>query len=192
MYGTGLRVSELVKLRVKDIDFELKRISVVSGKGSKDRLTFLPKSLETILISHICKVKELHQKDILAGYGNTYLPNLIGKKYKNLGKDPNWQFLFPSSRIFHDKVTNKSGRWHIDTTTVSRIIRSGAIKAKISKRVTPHTLRHTFATHLVEEDVNLRVIQELLGHSDPKTTMIYTHLTGKPLSGIDSPLEIKP
>ena len=164
LYGTGLRVNELVNLRVKDIDFELKRINVVGGKGSKDRITLLPEPIVGKLRVHLSKVIELHSQDLSNGYGNAFLPDRLGRKYRNMGKEGIWQFVFPSTTLFKDPVTGNTGRWHLDTATVSRIVRSAALKSKISKRVTPHTLRHTFATHLLESGTNLRIIQELLGH----------------------------
>ena len=189
LYGTGLRVNELVNLRIKDIDFDLKRINVVGGKGSKDRITLLPETIVGKLKAHISKVIELHSKDLTNGYGNTFLPDRLGRKYRNMGKERIWQFVFPSTTLFKDPVTGNKGRWHLDTATISRIVRSAALKSNISKRITPHTLRHTFATHLLESGTNLRIIQELLGHSTPETTMIYTHVMEANLN-VKSPLEL--
>ncbi len=189
LYGTGLRVNELVNLRIKDIDFDLKRINVVAGKGSKDRITLLPEPIIDKLRSHVSKVIELHSEDLRNGYGNAFLPNRLGRKYRNMGREHIWQFLFPSTKLFKDPVTGNKGRWHLDTVTISRIVRSAALRCKISKRVTPHTLRHTFATHLLESGTNLRIIQELLGHRTPETTMIYTHVMETNLK-VKSPLEI--
>lgn len=189
LYGTGLRVGELVNLRIKDIDFDLKRINVVGGKGNKDRFTLLPTPITDKLKNHISKVIELHSEDIRNGCGNAFLPNRLGRKYRNMGTEKIWQFVFPSTKLFNDSVTGNKGRWHLDPTTISRIIRVAALKSKIPKRVTPHTLRHTFATHLLESGTNLRIIQELLGHSTPETTMIYTHVMETNLI-VKSPLEI--
>lgn len=189
LYGTGLRVNEFLNLRIQDIDFDLKRINVVAGKGSKDRITLLPEPIVGKLRSHIAKVIQLHSEDIKNGYGNAFLPDRLGRKYKNMGREVIWQFVFPSTKLFKDPVTGNKGRWHLDTATISRIVRSAALKSKIPKRVTPHTLRHTFATHLLESGVNLRIIQELLGHSTPETTMIYTHVMEANLN-VRSPLEI--
>jgi integron integrase len=189
LYGTGLRVNELVNLRIKDIDFNLKRINVVGGKGNKDRFTLLPEPIVSRLKAHLSKVVELHSQDIKNGYGSTFLPDRLGKKYKNMGKERIWQFVFPSTILFKDPVTGNKGRWHLDTATISRIVRVAALKSKISKRITPHTLRHTFATHLLESGTNLRIIQELLGHSTPETTMIYTHVMETNLN-VKSPLEL--
>ncbi|HTR80766.1 MAG TPA: integron integrase [Bacteroidota bacterium] len=189
LYGTGLRVNELINLRIKDIDFNLKRINVVGGKGNKDRITLLPAPLTDKLKDHISKVIALHSKDLQNGKGETYLPDRLGRKYKDMGKEAIWQFIFPSRELFKDPITGNEGRWHVDTTTISRIVRAAALRAKIRKRVTPHTLRHTFATHLLESGVNLRIIQELLGHRSPETTMIYTHVMETNLN-VKSPLEI--
>lgn len=189
LYGTGLRVGELVNLRLKDLDFDLKRINVAAGKGSKNRLTLLPTPLVNKLKEHIEKVIALHRDDLKKGYGEAYLPNRLGTKYRKMGRESRWQFLFPSTTLFKDPVTGNSGRWHIGTDVVSKIIREASNKAKIMKRVTPHTLRHTFATHLMEAGTNLRIIQTLLGHNSTKTTSIYTHVTDVHVS-VKSPLEI--
>ena len=188
LYGTGLRVNELVNLRIKDVDFDLKRINVIGGKGNKDRFTLLPEPLIDKLRNHILKVIDLHSTDKINGYGTAYLPNKLATKYRNMGREYIWQFVFPSTKIFRDPVTGNEGRWHLDITTISRIVRTAALKCKISKRVTPHTLRHSFATHLLESGTNLRIIQELLGHSSPETTMIYTHVMETNLQ-VKSPLE---
>ncbi len=189
LYGTGLRVSELVNLRIKDIDFDLKRIKVVGGKGNKDRFTLLPAPVAERLRGHISKVAELHTQDLKRGYGTAYLPNKLATKYRHMGKERIWQFVFPSTKLFRDPVTGNEGRWHLDTTTISRIVRKAALRCRIPKRVTPHTLRHTFATHLMQLGVNLRIIQELMGHHSPETTMIYTRVMENDLQ-VKSPLEV--
>ena len=189
LYGTGLRMQELLNLRIKDIDFNQSRIQVVSGKGFKDRLTLLPHTLIDTLKAHIQKVKELHQKDTSIGLGFTFIPNALSRKYHNIGKDFIWQFLFPSNKIFKDATTGNSGRWHIHEDSVARIIKRAAKKAMIDKHVTAHTLRHSFATHLLDLGVNLRIIQNLLGHTSPNTTMVYTHLTTEVFGKAISPLD---
>jgi integron integrase len=189
LYGTGLRINEFLCLRVKDIDFSLNRINVVSGKGGKDRYTILPASLADELKNHIQKVYKIHQTDLKDGFGNAYLPNQLGRKYQNLGKEFGWQFLFPASRIFHDSVTGNRGRWHIDEHVISKALSTAAKQSGIKKHVTSHTLRHSFATHLLESGVNLRIIQELLGHKSPETTMIYTHLVANGASTTLSPID---
>lgn len=189
LYETGLRINEFLCLRIKDIDFALNRINVVSGKGGKDRFTILPASLTDELKIHIQKVYKIHQNDLEDGFGNAYLPDRLGRKYRNIGKQFSWQFLFPASRIFHDRVSGNWGRWHIDIHVISKAISAAAKQSGIKKHVTSHTLRHSFATHLLESGVNLRIIQELLGHKSPETTMIYTHLVANGASTTLSPMD---
>lgn len=189
LYGTGLRINEFLCLRIKDIDFSLNRINVVSGKGGKDRYTILPASLIDELKNHIQKISTIHKNDVLDGFGSAYLPDRLGTKYKNLSKQFSWQFLFPASRIFHDKVTGNWGRWHLDSHVISKALRTAAKQSGLQKHVTSHTLRHSFATHLLESGVNLRIIQELLGHKSPETTMIYTHLVANGASTTLSPID---
>lgn len=189
IYGTGLRLNEFLNLRIKDIELDLNRIRVVAGKGNKDRFTILPASMKDEIKAHIEKIKDIHNNDISLGYGSAFLPERLGQKYKNLGKEFSWQFVFPASSIFHDRVTGNSGRWHLDESLVSRIIRSAAKVSGIHKHVTAHTLRHSFATHLLESGVNLRIIQELLGHKSPETTMIYTHVMDNGASSAESPVD---
>jgi integron integrase len=189
LYGTGIRLNEFLNLRIKDIDLTTNRIMVVGGKGNKDRITILPNSIKTKLTQHIQRVKELHNQDLEKGLGSAFLPNALDRKYKNIGKQFGWQFLFPSSETFNDANTGNSGRWHINESTVSKILRKAARKAEIYKHVTAHTLRHSFATHLLDCGVNLRIIQELLGHRSTETTMIYTHLIKDKLAKTQSPLD---
>lgn len=189
LYGTGLRISEFLALRIRDIDLSNNRICVVSGKGGKDRFTLLPASLRQELELHIAKVKSLHESDLEKGLGTAYLPGRLGKKYRNMGKEFSWQFLFPSAGTFTDPVTGNAGRWHMDMRVIYSSLQSARRKAGINKHVSAHTLRHSFATHLLESGTNLRVIQELLGHQSPDTTMIYTHLVGNGTSSTVSPLD---
>lgn len=189
LYGTGMRISELINLRVKDVDFANNRICIVGGKGDEDRFTVLPASMRNELQAHIQRVKELHERDLAAGLGCAFLPNRLDRKYKRLGKQFPWQFLFPASATFHDSQTGNSGRWHIDETVLSGAIRVAAQRAEIRKHVTAHTLRHSFATHLMEAGTNLRIIQELLGHKSPETTMVYTHVIANGASATTSPLD---
>lgn len=188
LYGTGLRLNEFINLRIKDLDFDQKRIQVIGGKGNKDRFTILPLPIIEKLKIHIEKVEQLHQEDLQKGFGMAYMPDRLGIKYRQICKEIGWQFVFPSKKIFKDHITGNTGRWHLDAATISKIVRSATMRSKITKRVTPHTLRHTFATHLMESGVNLRIIQELLGHNSPETTMIYTHVMQTTLQ-IKSPLE---
>lgn len=189
LYGTGLRISEFLNLRIKDIDFSNGRICVVAGKGGKDRFTILPASMKEELKAHVAKVKEIHDGDLALGYGAAYLPGQLDGKYKNMGKEFSWQFLFPAAKVFQDIGTGNCGRWHIDDEVISDAIRSAKRKAGIVKHVTAHTMRHSFATHLLESGTNLRVIQELLGHKSPETTMIYTHLMANGASTTPSPVD---
>jgi integron integrase len=189
LYGTGLRINELLNLRIKDIDFDQNRIIVFGGKGFKDRLTLLPESLKNRLQNHILKVKKLHEEDLKSGFGMAYFENRLSTKFRNAGKEFKWQFLFPSTTTFVDSITGNNGRWHLSSDFVSRHLNKATSLAKINKRVTPHTLRHTFATHLLETGVNLRIIQELLGHSSPETTMIYTHVLNNVLLNVISPID---
>lgn len=192
LYGTGMRLNEFLNLRIKDIDFSLDRINIIAAKGGKDRYTLLPFSMKQEIALHIDKIKLIHENDLISGYGDAFLPGRLGKKYKAMGKSFSWQFVFPASTIFHDKTTGNSGRWHLGEELIAKIIRSAAKKAGIRKHVTSHTLRHSFATHLLESGVNLRIIQELLGHKSPETTMIYTHVMANSLSGTVSPVDTLP
>lgn len=190
LYGTGLRISEFVRLRVKDVDFTHNRICVVCGKGGKDRYTVLPSSMQDEIRAHIVRVQEIHEKDLAMGFGTAYRAVPVDGKYKALGKAFYWQFLFPAAVPFKDPATGNSGRWHIDASIVSGAIKDASRAAGIFKHVTAHTLRHSFATHLLEAGTNLRVIQELLGHSSPETTMIYTHLVSGGTGLVASPVDV--
>jgi integron integrase len=189
LYGTGLRISEFVRLRVKDVDFANNRICVIAGKGGKDRYTVLPASMRDEIRTHIERIKVIHANDLANGYGMAFTASQVEGKHLELGKAFHWQFLFPASSLFRDTVTGNSGRWHIDELLIRRTIRAATDAARIYKHVTAHTLRHSFATHLLESGTNLRVIQELLGHSSPETTMIYTHLVAGGTALATSPLD---
>jgi integron integrase len=190
LYGAGLRLMELARLRVMDIDFTMQTLTVRSGKGDKDRTTILPESVKERLMAHIEKRKALHGKDLAAGYGEVYLPEALERKYPNAGKEWGWQYVFPSSRVAVDPRSGRIRRHHISETTVQSAIASAIRKAGIVKHATVHTLRHSFATHLLQSGVNIREIQELLGHKNVETTMIYTHVLRDMTHAPQSPLDL--
>jgi integron integrase len=189
MYGSGLRVLECLRLRVKDLDFENHQIIVRGGKGDDDRLTILPESLIPELKHMLQDVKALHQKDLAEGYGETILPNALGVKYRAASKEWAWQFIFPASQRSVDPLTGVIRRHHLDETVPQKAIREAAKRAVIDKQVTPHTFRHSFATHLLQSGYDIRTVQELLGHKDVKTTMIYTHVLQRGGMAVKSPLD---
>ena len=189
LYGSGLRLTECLRLRVKDIDFANHQIIVRGGKGDNDRLTILPDSV-AIEIKHILQdVKALHDKDLREGYGETALPNALGVKYPNAGKEWTWQYIFPASQRSTDPVSGIIRRHHLDETVLQKAIRQAAQFAKIDKPVSPHIFRHSFATQLLQNGYDIRTIQELLGHKDVKTTMIYTHVLQRGGLAVKSPLD---
>ena len=189
MYGGGLRVMECMRLRVKDIDFDNHQIIVRDGKGENDRFTILPDALIQPLQLHLRYVKSLHEKDLADGFGAVYLPYALERKYPAANKDWIWQYLFPAPEISTDKRTGITRRHHIHETMVQKAIKQAARRADINKHVTPHTLRHSFATHLLQNNYDIRTIQELLGHKDVKTTMIYTHVLQRGAGAVKSPLD---
>lgn len=190
LYGCGLRISECLRLRVKDLDFGQGLVVVREAKGNKDRITMLPTSLVSPLHTHLETVQHLHQMDILDGLGAVYLPNALERKYPGAAKEWMWQYIFPSSSRSEDPDSGQIRRHHLHESTVQREIRKGVLRSGISKHVTCHTFRHSFATHLLEEGYDIRVIQELLGHEDLNTTMIYTHVLQQRKPRILSPLDI--
>ena len=189
LYGSGLRLMECLRLRVKDIDFGNHQIIVRDGKGEKDRLTMLPDALIPDLQTHLKTVSDIHQQDLKAGYGEVYLPYAIARKYPNAPKEWIWQYLFPAFARSVDPETKKIRRHHLDESVLQKAIRQTAGIVGIDKPVSPHVFRHSFATHLLQSGYDIRTIQELLGHKDVKTTMIYTHVLQRGGLAVKSPLD---
>jgi len=189
LYGSGLRLMECVRLRVKDIDFAHRAIIVRDGKGEQDRITVLPDSLIAPLQEHLQRVKRLHEQDLARGYGSVYLPYALDRKYPNASREWGWQYVFPSDRLSTDPRSGIVRRHHIDESTLQKAIRQAAQRAKISKPVSCHTFRHSFATHLLQNGYDIRTVQELLGHKDVRTTMIYTHILQRGGLAVHSPLD---
>ena len=189
LYGGGLRLMECMRLRVKDLDFGHHQIVVRDGKGGKDRLTILPDSVIEPLRTQLAVAKQLHEQDLSNGYGAVHLPYALERKYPQANKEWIWQYVFPATQLSRDPRTGVIRRHHLHENTVQKAIKRAAKKAGITKRVTPHTFRHSFATHLLEAGYDIRTVQELLGHKDVKTTMIYTHVLNRGALAVRSPLD---
>jgi integron integrase len=189
-YGGGLRVSEVVRLRVQDLDFGNENLMVRSGKGDKDRVTVLPASLTDELKDHLKRIRQLHEQDVEKGFGSVWLPGALARKYPNAPSEWKWQYAFPARNLSVDPESGQTRRHHVSENALQGALRKAALKADIPKRVTVHTLRHSFATHLLIQGVNIREVQELLGHKSVETTMIYTHVVRSMSARPKSPLDV--
>jgi integron integrase len=189
LYGSGLRIMECLRLRLKDIDFDNHQLIIRDGKGEQDRVTLLPDSIVSELQMHLNLVQVIHQQDLKEGYGAVFLPYALERKYPNAPKEFIWQYVFPASVRSVDPVSRRTRRHHLDPTVLQKAVRQAAQSAGINKPVSPHTFRHSFATQLLQNGYDIRTVQELLGHKDVKTTMIYTHVLQRGGLAVKSPLD---
>jgi integron integrase len=189
LYGSGLRILEALRLRVQDIDYEFKQLTVRSGKGARDRVTPFPSSAIALFQNHLSRVKVIHEQDLDHGHGEVYMPHALARKYPNAAKEWNWQYVFPARNLAIDPRSGTVRRHHVDPSVVNKAIKMAVRKAELTKRISAHTFRHSFATHLLQRGTDIRTIQALLGHKDVSTTMIYTHVLQQGGQGVPSPLD---
>jgi len=189
MYGAGLRLMECLRLRVQDVDFAANQITVRDGKGAQDRITMLPQASKRPLLEHLKFVREIHQRDVRDGWGRAFMPYALARKYPNAAAGWGWQWVFPQENRWVNSQTGEQGRHHVDESILQKAVKLAVRRTGIPKHATCHTFRHSFATHLLEDGYDIRTVQELLGHKDVKTTMVYTHVLNRGGKGVRSPMD---
>jgi integron integrase len=189
LYGAGLRLEECLSLRVKDLDFDRHQIIVRQGKGRKDRMTMLPAAAREAMMGHLTRVRRIHDADLAHGFGRVVLPFAVDRKYPNAASEWRWQFVFPAARICRDPRWGGPSRYHLHESVIQKAVARAARQAGMTKRVGPHTMRHSFATALLEDGYDIRTVQELLGHRDVRTTMTYLHVMNRGALGVKSPMD---